>query len=84
MRQLSWAVQLQLRVLSPQTQLQNRLPVNVQLRGHAGFPVDHDANGGEETTPKFSAAALLEVADRGCTALGVVYFVIRALKRCYS
>ena len=67
MRQLSWAVQLQLRVLSPQTQLQNRLPVNVQLRGHAGLPVDHVASGGEETTQSSSAVALWEVEDNGFT-----------------
>ena len=54
------------------------MPVNVQLRGHAGLPVDHVAGQGEGTTPKFSAANLLEVEGRGSTALEVVDFVTRA------
>ena len=57
-----------------------RLLTHVQLRGHAGLPADHAARQGEETTPSFSAANLLEVEDRGSTALGVVDFVTRAKK----
>ena len=76
MRQLSWAVLLQLRERSLQTLLPT-LPVNVQLRRHAGLPVDHAARQGEETTHSSSAAALWEVEDRGFTVPGGVTFATK-------